>query len=281
MVRSEASSPSVRRVAHDAKHGKRGDQAVSGEQVVGEDDMARLLAAQRQIALEQLLHHVLVADLRAYEADAALGERDLEADVAHHGGHDGVALQASVRLQPPRAHQHDGVAVDHAPTFVHEDRAIAVAVEGDAEPEASVDDSSDQLVRVCGSAVEVDVPPIGSVADERYVEPELTKQTRGHTGRRAVGAIHRHARSRQTSRIGKRRAHVCEVPFHERLARDGVGLSWRNLPRRVGDDALDVPLEFLAELFAAAREHLMPLSSNGLCDAEMTTPAVKSLDRAR
>ena len=46
---------------------------------------------------DHLLHHVLVADRAPHQVDAALAERDLEADVAHHGRDDGVAAQPARR----------------------------------------------------------------------------------------------------------------------------------------------------------------------------------------
>ena len=95
--------------------------------------MARLLAAERQVAAQHLLHHVLVADRAADHADAGLLQRNLQTDVAHHGGDDRVALQPPLGLHPHRAHQHDGVAVHDLAGRVDEDRAVAVAVEGDAK----------------------------------------------------------------------------------------------------------------------------------------------------
>ena len=47
-----------------------------------------------------------------------------------------------------------------------------------------------------------------------------------------------------------------------------------NRPRRVGDDRFDVALDVSVNFSPAPENTLMPLSSNGLCDAEITTPAV-------
>jgi len=56
---------------------------------------------------------------------------------------------------------------------------------------------------------------------------------------------------------------------------DGREAALRDLPGRVGDDRLDVPLERLCEFSPRPEKTLMPLSSNGLCDALMTSPASK------
>ena len=93
------------------------------------DDVAGLLAAERQAALDHLFHHVLVADRAAHHLDAALPQGDLETDVAHHRRDDAVAVQLATGLQVTGAHQQHGVAVDDAPARVDKDGAIAVAIE--------------------------------------------------------------------------------------------------------------------------------------------------------
>ena len=115
--------------------------------------MARLLAAERQAAREHLLHHVLVADRAADQVDARVAQRELEADVAHDGRDDRVALQPAFALQLARAHQQHGVAVDDLAAVVDEDRAIAVAVERDAQLAAALDDGPREPLGMRRSAV--------------------------------------------------------------------------------------------------------------------------------
>ena len=79
-----------------------------------------------------------------------LAQRQLEADVAHHRGHDGVALQAPLALQLPGAHQQHRVAVDDLPAMVDEDRAVAVAVKRDAQSHIQrLDDGLRQTLAGC------------------------------------------------------------------------------------------------------------------------------------
>ena len=113
---------------------KRGAKAIAGEQVVGEDHVARLLAAEREAA--RAASPPSRTCRRPGERTSAmprLCQRQLEPDVAHHRGDDRVARAAGLRLQLPRAHQQHGVAVDDPAVLVDEDRAVAVAVEGDAQ----------------------------------------------------------------------------------------------------------------------------------------------------
>ena len=96
---------------------------------------------------DQLFHHVLVAHRAAHEPDARLAQRDLEADVAHDGGDDRPVLQPARGVQVAGSQQHDRVAVDDPPAFVGEDRAVAIAVERDAEPAAGLDHRARQAPR--------------------------------------------------------------------------------------------------------------------------------------
>src|SRR4051794_31831890 len=102
--------------------------------MVREDDVARLLATEREIAPDHLLHHVLVSHRTSEHLDAALAQRNLETDVAHDGSNHRVSFELALRLQLARAHQQHGVAVDDLAVSVDEDCTIAIAVKGDAQP---------------------------------------------------------------------------------------------------------------------------------------------------
>ena len=153
--------------------------------------MARLLATQRQTAVEHFLHHVLVADRAAHEIDSERLQRELETDVAHHGGDDGVAFQASFALQLSAAHQQHRVAVDDLTAMVDEDRAIAVAVERDAHLAAALRHRAREPLRMRRSAAEIDVAAVRFVADDDRLDAEAREQPRRHRRRRAVRAVDR------------------------------------------------------------------------------------------
>ena len=124
--------------------------------------------------------------------------------------------------------------------------------------------------------LQVDVAPVGLDAEERRVESEVLEDLRRHRRGRAVGAVHRdpHAAPAQPAPAESRprwRSYSCAV-IHRRA------------PRRARPDAVHDESAITASTcrssasvnFSPAPENtLMPLSSNGLCDAEMTTPAVK------
>ena len=126
-----------------------------------------------------------------------LAERDLEADVAHHGRDERVAGEAPLRLHVPRAHQHDGVAVDDAPGVIDEDGAIAVAVERHAHPVAAVAHQRAQALGMRRAAIQVDVAAVRLVADDRDVEAQFPEQPRRDRRRRAVRRVDRELEAAQ------------------------------------------------------------------------------------
>ena len=257
-LRREVGQLTARR-GHHLQHVQRRHQAVAGEQEVREDDVARLLAAEREVARDHLLHHVLVAHRAADQIDAALAQRDLEADVAHHRRDDRAVAQPARRLEVPGGQQHDRVAVDdpaadgrrrwrgrrrrrtrcRAGTRARRPRRPAAP--GWVEPHARL------MFR-----------PSGEQPSSSTSNPEL-----GEAGA-APGARSRRWRSRsrraaapRSRAPGRARARVRRGtdPRGPRPASGGA-LAVRHRPRPVGHLPLDLPLDPLGELLARAREHL-------------------------
>ena len=195
----------------------------------------------------------------AHQLDAELAQRELEADVAHHGRDDGVALQPALALQLTAAHQQHRVAVDDAPAVIDEDRAVAVAVERHAQLAAALDD---RLARAAPGCVDPQsrlmLRPSGAIADDDRLEARGCRTARGAAvvvaplaqsmamrepvDRRRPPAT-RPAGGRGTRRPDRRAAPAPASP--PRACHDAIG-----------DDRLDLALDRLGELLAAAREHL-------------------------
>ncbi len=236
--------------------------------------MARLLAAQRDAALDHLLHHVLVADRTPHEADTRLAARDLEADVAHHGRHDRVAAQPTLALQLARTHQQDGVAVDDLAAVVHEDGAVAVAIEGHAHVAAAFDDGAREPLGMRRSAVAVDVASVGLVRDDDGIEAEAREEPGRHKARRAVGAIDGELEIAERRRLREHGAQMIQIRAGALLRRDGAAprpaAAFHDGSATIASTARSTD----SVNFSPRPENtLMPLSSNGLCDAEITMPA--------
>ena len=218
--------------------------------------MPRLLAAERQAALEHFLHHVLVADRAADEIDAQPTERELEADVAHHGGDNRIALQASLAPELPSAHQEHRVAVDDPPAVVGENRAVAVAVERHTHPAAACDHGAREQLRMRRTALQVDVASVGPVPDHDRVEAEAAEQRRCGRRGRAVRTVDRQREAAEQGGFGKHGAQMIEVGADEIGRGNRRGVAALRAPRRVRDDGLDLALHSLGELLALAGKDL-------------------------
>ena len=207
--------------------------------------MPRLLAAERQAALRDLLHHVLVADRTADELDAEAAQRNLEADVAHDRRHDRVAAQAAFRLQLPRADQQDRVAVDDPAPVIDEDRAIAVAVERHAQPVARRDTTASTRRSGCVEPQSrLMLRPSGSQPSHVTSNPSSPNSARRHGRRRAVGAVDRRCGpARAAEGSGRRRQHVIEVLRQAVDFLDRAGARAGQRPGPVGHERLHLRLE--------------------------------------
>ena len=78
---------------HDSQNLERTDNAVAGSGEITKDDVTALFAAEIEFLLRHLFNHVAVANFRPQDFSAVRGERLIEAEIAHHGGHDRVLLQ--------------------------------------------------------------------------------------------------------------------------------------------------------------------------------------------
>ena len=131
------------------QHVERRAQAVAGEQVVGEDDVARLLAAERQaralsISSITYLSPTAAADQLDAERACSASSRPMLLIT--------VATIASPFSRPSRCSWRPHISSTASPSttlpaMVDEDRAIAVAVERDAHLAAALDDRPRQQPR--------------------------------------------------------------------------------------------------------------------------------------
>ena len=121
------------RARHDVEQVQSGENAVAGGRKVAQDDVARLLAAERVAALGQRLEHVAVAHVGLDHLDAVLGHGQAEPEVRHHGDHDGVAVKLSPGPPVERAHRHDLVAVHQRAGVVDGQHPVGITVEGETD----------------------------------------------------------------------------------------------------------------------------------------------------
>ena len=151
--------------------------------------MAGLFAAKSTSALSISSITSFVAHRTAHEADARFAAGDLEADVAHDGCHDHIPAQPSFALKLPRAHQQDGVAVDHVATVVHEDRTVAVAIERHAHVTPAFDNGARKPLGMRRSTILVDISSIGLIADDEGVDAQTREELGRYYRRGAIRTI--------------------------------------------------------------------------------------------
>ena len=108
---------------------------------------SRLLAPER-------LEHVAVADVGGDDANAVLAHELVEAEVGHLG--DRHQIDAEVQGQDGE----DLIAVDRLAGGGHGQHAVAVAVEGDAEVAAVLDDRAREQRQIGRAAAVVDVDAV-------------------------------------------------------------------------------------------------------------------------
>lgn len=152
---------------------------VAGGGIFPENGVARLFAADGKAVGEHLLQHMAVAHGGADQVQAVLPAIFVQTQVGHHCGNNGVAGELPLTLQLGGAHGHDLVAVDGLAFFVHQQAAVGVAVEGNAQIIAAGDDALGQGLQVGRAAAVVDIDTVGLRMDEVGVEGQRTEQVRG------------------------------------------------------------------------------------------------------
>ena len=213
-----------------------------------------------------------------------VAQRDLEADVAHHGRDDGVArsagpvafmLPARTSAAPRRRRRSAPVASTKIARSPSPSNATPIRQPASATARASA-------LRMRRAAIEVDVAAVGLVADHGDVEAELAEQPRRDGRRRAVGACRSRCLNRpRRCRIGQRQRAHARGTRRPRRCVDGRRRADAGTVQRRSATIASTSRSSASVNFSPRPENtLMPLSSNGLCDAEMTTPGVEA-HRAR
>ena len=227
--------------------------------------MSRLLAPQADAAPLHFRAHVGVADRAAVERDAGPVQRRLEPEVAHDGRHHPAARQAAGRVQMPGRHEEHAVAVHDAPAAVDQNDAVAVAVEGEAQPAPLLDHRRLQRLGMRRAALPVDVAAVRRRVQLEHGDAEPFQHAAGDAAGRAVGAVdgdplagHGHPRhdTGQVLDVG-----IGQIRRFERPPGVVRNRSGRAGP---GDARLDAALEVRRGLGPAGLQDLDPVVGMGI-----------------
>ena len=174
---------------HDLHHLQARQDAVAGAGVLGEDDVAALLAADAAAVFGHVLINILVTDGSLGVANTLLVERLVQTEVGHDGGDDGVHQQLAALLHVAAVNVQDVVAGDDVALFIHAEAAVGVAVVGKADVEVVLYNELLQTLNVGGAGVQVDVQAVGLVVDDVGVCTESIKNALGNVPAGTVGAV--------------------------------------------------------------------------------------------
>ena len=245
--------------------------------------MAGLLAAEGESTGVEGLEHVAIAHRRVDDVDAEVPHAEAESEVGHHRDHDGVVGQHAAGLQVGGGDGHQLVAVDQATRRVDGQHPVGVAVEREPDVRAVGHDRGLETLGVGRPAGLVDVAAVGLGVDHGHLGPELGEGLRGQGRGGAVAAVehdlqavearpgaptpHTWARYADSDVV---LAHHADVGAGGRRRRRAAcvehGLDLRPGPRRTASCRPDA-------------NSLMPLSPNGLCDAEIIAAGTRRRPR--
>ena len=176
---------------HDFHDLEAGEDAVAGGGVLGEDDVAGLLAANAAVILHHIFVDVFVAHFGLGIANAKLVKGLIEAKIGHHGGHHGVGQELAALLHVLGIEVENMVAGNDVPVFIHGHAAVGVAVIGKAHVHAVFLYVLLKSLNVGGACIEVDVQAIWLCVNDVSLGAQCVKDSLGQIPRAAVGAVQR------------------------------------------------------------------------------------------
>ena len=253
---------------------ERGQDPVPGHAVAAEDEVPGLFAAELEAVGLEGVADVAVADRCLDDPDPPRGEGLAQAEVAHDRDDDGTAGEQAPLEQVEGEQGEELVPVHELAGVVDREHAVGVTVEGDPERRSRGDDGLLQLLEMGRAALGVDVDPV------RLGGENLVGQHRGARAQPARRCWPRrwHSRSRSRGRNGPP-----PRPRRRDARHSSTGPRGPTAPRRgrFGPTPWFAPEEpsrssscwmatstSVASLVPPAPRSLMPLSRNGLCEAD-------------
>ncbi len=244
---------------HQRHHLERCHQPVAGGRVVGQDDVAGLLAAEVVAVEAHVLQHVAVADGGAGQRQADGGEVALQPEVGHQRRHDAGLAELAVLLPVGGDRRHQLVAVDDPAGLVDDQHAVGVSVERDADVGAHLPHLPHQGVRRGGADAAVDVEAVRLDADGEHLGAEFPQGFGRDAVGGAVGAVDHDAQpvERQVARQG----HLGELDVARDRVVDALGAAQQGRRGQLDrlfavDEALDPQLDLVGQLVAVRTEQL-------------------------
>src|SRR6185437_5758893 len=133
--------------------------------VVREDNVPGRFAADIKAVGPHVIEDIAIADRRAHEFKAQLFEMTFETKVRHHGSDDAGSLQSAIFLPALGNDGEQLVAIDDMAAFIHDQYAIGVTIERDANIGAHLTHFAGKSRKIRGAAVLIDIESVRIDAD--------------------------------------------------------------------------------------------------------------------
>ena len=260
---------------------ERGEQAVACSSSA-ETGCGRIARRQGPRRASASLEDVAVADGRAQHANAAAFERSFESHVRHGGGDHETAGKHTARFEIARCDEQDCVAIDDVALRTGKHAAVGIAVECEADRRAACLDFICNVVRMQRAAAGIDVLAVGSDVQQcdmgvaRWIA--ALEKFRSNGGCGSIGAVGDDIETVKRKAGKGIEEELNVVGLEGEVVGDGreaVGIGDVDLRSMMEDFFFDGEFIGIGQLESVGAKELYAVILQGLCEAEMTTPALK------
>ncbi len=172
----------------DSKELQGADQAIAGRCLVENQDVARGFATYDAAAGPELFQNVAIANLGALELDTTMGQRVLQAEVAHDGADD-RPLEIALLVPVHRKNVEQLVTVDQRAPLIGHHEPVTIAVERNTDIRLDSRHGQTQELRRRRPAAVVDVFAVWRAANRDYLGTQRPERPRPDFVARAVGPV--------------------------------------------------------------------------------------------
>ena len=177
--------------------------AVTGGGEGAENRMTGLFTADVIATFQHFFQHMAITYGCANQIQSIVTAKFMQAQVGHHRGYNGVAAELTLAFHAGSTHSQHLIAVNGITLFIHQQTAISVTIECNAQIVTANHHTLGQRFQMCGAAAVVDVDAIGchmyKISHQRQHTEELRRRGRG----RAVGAVYQNTHTGQIAIDGR------------------------------------------------------------------------------
>ena len=243
------------------QHLQRRDQTVAGCRVVGEDDVAGLLAAEIATQAAHLFVDIAIADRGAVQPDPLPGQVAFEAEIGHDRRNQRTAGELPAARQVHRDQRHQLIAIENDATLVGDNQPVCVAIERDPDIGAARQHFAAHLLGRQRATVAVDVDPVRRHGDREHLGAEFPEHRRGDLIAGAMRAIDDDPHAIEPQPFGKALLDKFDVAAGRVVEPLGATELGRGRPVRgaFSQALLDPRFELVGQLVPVAPEQLDPV----------------------